>query len=174
MRALTDRSRWPWWLAAALVAVLMVMRWQPWVDDAVEPAPPQAPAIAERMPAANLSSSAQAPTQVATPAPALKLVGTAMSGASSFATVRRTTNSQLLLLRVGDRVDGFAVTMIEPDRVVLAGAAQPIVIEADRTMAVPAPPVLSRPVSSPLASKAEPPTWAEGEAPWDAGPNFRH
>lgn len=160
---LTDRARWPWWLAAALVCVLLMAMWrQSWVDDAIAPAPAAGLVIAQRAPT---------PAQVATPAPALKLVGTALGGASSFATVRRTTDSQLLLLRVGDRVDGLAVTAIEPDRVVLAGTAQPIVIEADTTVAVPARPVPSRAVSPP---PVEPPEFAEGEAPWDAGPNFRH
>jgi len=173
--SLTDRARWPWWLAAALVAVLMAMWWRPWVDAAVAPAPAAAPAIAKRMPAPDLSSPAPAPTPVATRAPALKLVGTAVGGASSFATVRRTTDSQLLQLRVGDRVDGLAVTAIEPDRIVLAGAAQPpIVIEVDRTVAVPVPPVPSRAVSPLPTSQVEPAAYAEGEAPWDAGANFRH
>jgi len=172
--SLIDRARWPWWLAAALAAVSTAAWWQPWVRDAVVPAPAPAPAIAQRVPAPEPGSPAPAPTLVATPAPALKLVGTTVGGASSFATVRRTTDSQLLLLRVGDRVDGLAVTAIEPDRIVLAGVARPIVIEADRTAGVPAPPAASR-VLSPLPSaQGDPPPYAEGEVPWDAGPNFRH
>ncbi len=174
--SLTNRARWPSWLVAALVAVLMAIWWRPWVDDAVAPAPAAAPApaIAERMPPPNLSSPAAAPTEVATPAPALKLVGTVLGGAGSFATVLRRTDSQPLLLRVGDRVDGLTVAAIEPDHVVLAGAAQPIVIKADSAGAVSAPPVLSRAVSPLATSQVEPPTYAEGEAPWDAGANFRH
>ena len=182
--SLTNRARWPSWLAAALVAVIMAIWWRPWVDDAVAPAPAAAaaaapapapaPAIAERMPSPNLSSRAATPTEVATPAPALKLVGTVLGGAGNFATVLRRTDSQPLLLRVGDRVDGLTVAAIEPDRVVLAGAAKPIVIKADSTVAVSAPPVLSPAVSPLSASQVEPPAYAEGEAPWDAGANFRH
>ncbi|MFT3820189.1 MAG: hypothetical protein QM750_21680 [Rubrivivax sp.] len=172
--SLTDRARWPWWLAAALVAVSIAMWWRPWAGNAVVPVPvpvpAPAPAIARHMPAPEPSR----PALVVAPAPALQLVGTTVGGAGSFATVRRRTDSQILLLRVGDRVDGLAVTAIEPDRIVLAGAAQPIVIEVDRTAAAPAPPVPSRAVSPPPAPKAESPAWAEGEAPWDAGPNFRH
>jgi len=66
-------------------------------------------------------------------ASAFKLVGTVMAanGADSFALVRRTADSQLVQLRAGDRVEGLTVSAIEPHRVVLAGAAQAIVIEAD-------------------------------------------
>jgi hypothetical protein len=167
--SLTDRARWPWWLAAALAAVLIAMWWRPWADDPVVPAP----AIAKRMPAPGPSRAAPAPLPVATPAPALKLVGTTVGGASSFATVLHATDSQVLLLHVGDRVDGFTVAAIEPDRIVLTGAAQPIVIEVDKTSTVRAPPVAARAPAQP-ASQAEQPTFAEGEAPWDAGPNFRH
>ena len=52
--------------------------------------------------------------------------------------------------------------------------APPIVIKADSTVAVSAPPVLSPAVSPLSASQVEPPAYAEGEAPWDAGANFRH
>jgi hypothetical protein len=179
--SLTNRARWPWWLAAALVAVPMAFWWQPWVNDAVVPAPIAAPApapaptIAQRLAAPHPSSPAPEPPQPAAPAPSLKLVGTAMGGASNFAIVRRTTDSQLLRLRVGDRVDGLAVAAIEPDRIVLAGAAQPIVIHADRTAAVPAPPLATRAVASPSpASQVQPPEYAEGEAPWDLAPPFKH
>jgi hypothetical protein len=133
-----------------------------------------APAIAKRMPAPAPGIPAPAPTVAATPAPALKLVGTAVSGADSFATVRRTTDSQLLQLRVGDRVDGLAVTAIEPGRIVLAGPARPIGIEADEPPASPAPPLPSRAAGSSPATQLEQPTYPEGQAPWDAGPDFRH
>jgi hypothetical protein len=177
--SLTDRARWPWWLAAALGAASMAMWWQPWADHAVVPAPSAAATatpvpIAQRMPASDPSPPAAASTPAATPAPALKLVGTAVGGAGSFAIVRRTTDSQVLRLRVGDRVDGLAVTAIENDRVVLAGATQPVVIETDRTVAAPAAPVLSRAASPAPASKTEPQEWAEGEAPWDLAPPFKH
>jgi hypothetical protein len=176
---LTDRGRWPW-LALALAAVPAAMWWQPWADAPAVPAPAPAPVATKQMPVADAHPLAPAPTPAATPVavhmPALTLVGTTVGGASSFATVRRTPASQPLLLRVGDRIDGLTVTAVEPDRIVLAGAAQPpIVIEIDRTAAASAPPAPARPVSpSRPASQAEQPAFAEGEAPWDAGPNFRH
>ena len=73
------------------------------------------------------------PTDDAAPPASFKLVGTVVTanGADSFAMVRRTADSQLVQLRAGDRVEGLTVSAIEPDRVVLAGAAQAIVIEAD-------------------------------------------
>jgi hypothetical protein len=77
------------------------------------------------------SASTSAPIEAATPAPALKLEGTVVAGAGSFAMVRPTEDSRLLQLRVGDRVDGLVVTAIGFDRVALAGAAQRLVIEAE-------------------------------------------
>ena len=73
------------------------------------------------------------PVDAALSASAFKLVGTVMAanGADSFALVRRTADSQPVKLRAGDRIEGLTVSAIEPDRVVLAGAAQAIVIEAD-------------------------------------------
>jgi hypothetical protein len=90
-----------------------------------------------------------------------------MAGAGSMAMVRLTADSRLMELRVGDRVAGLAVTAIEPDRIVLAGGAQPLVVETSR--AAPEPPPPSRAASAPSA-----PAYAEGEAPWDLAPPFRH
>lgn len=166
--SLTDGARWPWLLVPVLVAVSVAMGWEPWQDEAVAPAAPAAaaaPAIAQRAPA---------PAPVPAPAPAappeFKFVGTVIAGAGSFATVRRTSDSQVLQLRVGDRVDGLAVTRIEPERIVLAGPSRPIVIEAARPVAVPEPPAASQADSAPAA----PPAFAEGQAPWDLVPPFGH
>lgn len=164
--SLTDGARWPWLLVPVLVAVSVAMGWEPWQDEAVAPAAPAAaaaPAIAQRAPA---------PAPVPAPAapPEFKFVGTVMAGAGSFATVRRASDSQVLQLRVGDRVDGLAVTRIEPERIVLAGPSRPIVIEAARPVAVPEPPAASQADSAPAA----PPAFAEGQAPWDLVPPFGH
>lgn len=170
--SLTDHVSWPWWLAAAFAALTMTMWWQPWADDAAAPVP--APATVPAIVAATaVSSTVPASTAVAPP-PKLKFVGAVLAGAGSFATVRRATDSQMLELRMGDRVDGYAVTAIEPERVVLAGAAQSIVIEADRTAPEPAPRVLPAAIGVPAAPPAEPPKWADGEAPWDLAPPFKH
>lgn len=144
--SVTHRIRWPWWLAMALVVALPAMWWWPPSDEAVAP----------------MSSVAVAPVPVLAPTPkpvpapakpvdaalsvsAFKLVGTvvAADGVDSFALMRRTGDSQLLQLRVGGHVEGLTVSAIQPDSVVLAGAGQSVVIEADRTVASPLP---SRPV----------------------------
>jgi len=100
-------------------------------------------------------------------ASAFKLIGTVMAanGANSFALVRRTADSQFVQVRAGDRVEGLTVSAIKPDSVVLTGAAQAIVIEADRTAAVPASPVPSRAVSRPSEPEPEP-AWAGDPAPF--------
>ena len=115
-----------------LVVVSAVMWWQH--DDTVAPVavatPPPVPQIADRATAADVcSASTSGLIETATPAPALKLEGTVIAGAGSFAMVRRTTDSQLLQLRAGDRIDGLVVTAIESDRVALTGAWRSIVIE---------------------------------------------
>jgi len=172
----TDPPSWPLWLLTALVAALFgVTWWQPWVDtpQAQAPAAQPAPEIAERRPAPPASPPAPARIEssaIPAPAPSLRLVGTVDGGSGSFATVLRTTDSQLLQVRVGDRIDGLTVTAIEPGRVVMAGAAQPIVVEAPPAVAVPPPPLPSRPA----ASQVEPPNWPEGGAPWDLSPPFQH
>jgi hypothetical protein len=83
-------------------------------------------------------------------------------GADSFALVRRTADSQLMRLRAGDRVEGLTVSAIESDGVVLAGAGQASVIEADKTAASPVPfhPVSPRPASD------EEPAWAGDPEPF--------
>jgi hypothetical protein len=175
--SLTDRARWWWLLVVVLAVASAALWWPPSREDRVVLAPVSAhpPMIANPVPSPEVGSPpAPAPIQVATPAPALKLVGTVSAGAGSFATVLHTTDSQLLQLRVGDRVDGLAVTAIEPGRLVLAGAAQPVVIEAERAVAPSAPPVGSGAVSPPPAARTEPPKWPEGEAPWDLVPPFGH
>jgi hypothetical protein len=174
---LTDRGHWPWWLATAFALALATLWWVTAPDDA---APAPAVRLASRVLGSDGGSPpATAPIQAATPTPApapvsasvpekppLKLVGTVMAGAGSMAMVRLTADSQLMELRVGDRVAGLAVTAIEPDRIVLAGGAQPVVVETSR--AAPAPPP-SRAASAPSSPK-----YAEGEAPWDLAPPFRH
>jgi type II secretory pathway component PulC len=109
--------------------------------------------------------AAAKPVDTAPSASAFKLVGTVMAadGADSFALVRRTADSQLVRLRAGDRVEGLTVSAIEPDSVVLAGAAQAIVIEAGRTAAAPTSPVPSRAVSPPPEPE---PAWAGDPAPF--------
>ncbi len=115
-----------------LIVVSAVMWWQH--DDTVAPVvaatPPPVPQIVDRAAAADVcSASTSGSIETATSAPALKLEGTVIAGAGSFAMVRRTTDSQLLQLRAGDRVDGLVVTAIESDRVALTGAGRSIVIE---------------------------------------------
>jgi hypothetical protein len=104
---------------------------------------------------------------VSASASAFKLIGTVMAadGADSFALVRRTSDSQLLQLRPGDRVEGMTVSAIGADSVVLAGAAQPIVIEADKTAAAPVSPVPSRAFSPHPVPDVEP-AWAGDPAPF--------
>lgn len=174
--SLTDRPRGPLWLAAVLVALGSgALWWPPSGDGAAAPAPAAVPAavIPERVSLPAAGSTAAAPV-AATSAPAFRFVGTVVAGAGSFATVQRTADAQLLELRVGDRVDGLAVTAIEPGRVVLAGAAQPVVIEAGVAAAEPGPPAASAAANAASAAKVEQPAWAEGEAPWDLAPPFRH
>lgn len=139
-----------------LVVVLAAMWWrQSPVDDAVVLALVPVSTIAGRVPAHDVcSATLSAPIEAATPAPALKLVGTVMAGTGSFAMVRRTTDSQLLELRVGDRVEGLVVTAIESDRVALAGTARRIVIEAETQAAAVAPAVVAPAVVAPPAPAA--------------------
>lgn len=169
----SHRSRRPLWLAAAFAIALAATWWWLSSDDAVVPAP--VPPVA----------SVPAPVAVPTPAPAMaqtpmpaaaktvdpemfasafKLVGTVMAagGAGSFAMVLRTADSQLVQLRAGDRVEGLTVSAIESDSVVLAGAGQAIVIEAERAVASPAP---SHAVSSPSSDVK--PAWAGDPAAFE-------
>lgn len=163
----TDRPRWPWLLVVVLAAVLAATWWEPSPDEAVVLAPAPAPAIANRVPAPEVRSPAAAPARA--PAPAFKFVGAVMAGAGSLAMVRHTTDSQLLELRVGDRVEGLVVTAIGPDRVTLAGATGSVVIETETQAAVPAPlaPALAA-VPVPHAIPIEqPPAAYGGPAPED-------
>jgi len=107
------------------------------------------------------------PAGAALSASAFKLVGTvvAADGTDSFALVRRTADSQLMQLRAGDRVEGLTVSAVESNSVVLAGAGQAIVIEADRTATAPASPVPSR-AASPAPASDEEPAWAGDPAPF--------
>ncbi|NUZ07359.1 hypothetical protein [Piscinibacter koreensis] len=168
---LSDRTGW-WCLAAALVGVSMAMWWQPRADRASAEAPLAAPAplAANRAPVPAAPTALPTANATATPQPALTLVGTVLAGSGSFATVR-TSDAQLLQLRIGDRVDGLAVRAIESDRVVLSGAGQPVVIEADSAAQSAAPAARD---ATPPAPPIEQPKWAEGEAPWDLKPPFRH
>jgi hypothetical protein len=176
MQALvTNRTRWPLWLATVLVVALAATWWWwPSSDDAVvvsAPIPPVAsapvPVIASTptpMIAPTPIPAAAKPVAAALSASAFKLVGTVMSadGAGSFALVRRTADSQLVQLHAGDHVEGLTVSAIKSDSVVLAGAGQAVVIEADRTVASPMP---SRAVGPPPASDEEP-AWAGDPAPF--------
>ena len=160
----THRTRWPLWLAAVFVVVLVAAGWWASSDNAVASAPiwPVAPAPAPVVARAPIPAAAK-PVQPALSASAFKLIGTVLTadGVGSFAMVRRTADSQLVQLRAGDHVEGLVVSSIEPDSVVLAGASQAIVIEADRTAAVPAP-VISRPPPA----QQEQPAWAGDPAPF--------
>lgn len=94
-----------------------------------------------------------------------------MAGSASFAMVRHMTDSQLLQLRVGDRIDGLVVTEIESSRIALAGASQRIVIEGearapDAAPAAGAPANTARPVP-PLIPAAQLAEAREGSAPED-------
>jgi hypothetical protein len=150
----------------ALVVVSAAMWW--W------PSSPHESAVLASAPASALagggpghgdvcSASSAAPIKIvapALPAPALRLEGTVMAGSASFAMVRRTTDSRLLQLRVGDRIDGLVVTEIESSRIALAGASQRIVIESETRApdAAPAAPAnTARPVPPqiPAAQLAE-------------------
>ena len=174
--SVTRRARWPLWLATVLVGALAASWWWPSSDDAVvsgpippvasAPAPVVAPAPTPVIAPTTIPAPAT-PVDAALSASAFKLVGTVMAAnaADSFALVRRTVDSPPLRLRAGDRVEGLTVSAIESDRVVLAGAAHAIVIEADRTAALPTSPVPSRAVSPSPASQEEP-AWAGDPAPF--------
>jgi hypothetical protein len=172
---LTDRARWAWWLAAVLVAMLAVAAWWPAPrEERVVLAPAAVRAMADSAPAIEMSSqSVAAPAAAPASAPAIKLVGTVIAGTGSVATVRLAADAQLVQLRVGDRIGGHVVTAIEPDRIALGGAGQPVVIEADRTPAAPDSQVLPA-ASPPPPEQAKPEAFAEGQAPWDLAPPFRH
>lgn len=167
--SVTHRTRWPLWPVAVLAVALAAPWWWPSSDDAVAPAPaPQtAPVAAAAAPTPAIASTpmppAPKPVDAALSASALKLVGTVTSanGADSFALMRRTADSQLVQLRVGGHVEGLTVSAIGADNVVLAGAGQAVVIEADRTVALPAP---AR-AASPPAPDVEP-AWAGDPAPF--------
>jgi hypothetical protein len=171
----TNRIRWPLWLVPALVVALAAWWWPSSDEPAVStpippaastPAPVVAPAPAP-VTAPTPIPAAVKPVGAAPSASAFKLVGTVMAadGADSFALVRRTADSQLLRLRTGDRVEGLTVSAIESGGVVLAGATQAIVIEADKQAATPASPVPFRAVSPPPVTDVEP-AWAGDPAPF--------
>jgi hypothetical protein len=122
-----------------VVALAATWRW-PSFDDAIESAPippvvsvPAPVADPAPIPVIAPTTPPAANPADAAPSASFKLVGTVVTanGADSFAMVRRTVDSQLVQLRAGDRVEGLTVSAIEPHRVVLAGAAQAIVMEAD-------------------------------------------
>lgn len=169
----THRARWPWLLVmvVVVVAALAEIWWEPAPREAVVLAP-RVPMLSNPAPAPEASRAPSTPTVPS--APPLKLVGTVMAGAGSLAMVRHASDSRLLELRVGDRVEDLVVTAITPDRVSFTGEAGPVVIEADRTVAASASPVPSAAVHPPAGAQAAPPAWAEGEAPWDLAPPFKH
>ena len=153
-----DRARWPRWLMTALVVACALVWWRHEVG-AVAPEAAPVPVIGDStLPHDVCSASSSEPiasaTTAVTAAPALQLKGTVMAGAGSFAMMRRTTDSQLLELRMGDRVDGFVVTAIESDRVVLAGAGRSIVIEADVEAEASNAAAVAPSVAAPLTSAA--------------------
>ncbi|AZG10183.1 hypothetical protein EGT29_21215 [Pigmentiphaga sp. H8] len=170
--SLTETRRWPWWFLAS-IAALSIAWWQPWHDDPAEPAaalmPDSAPLCAHD------ADKSVAPGQAATSAPALKLEGTVVGGAGSFAMVRHTADSRLVQLRVGDRVDDLVVTEIESGKVVLAGATGIVAIEtwpqaatdAGAGAAEPAPPA-SAPPAPPLLPIEQLPEAYRGPAPENA------
>lgn len=86
----------------------------------------------------------------------------AADSSDSFALMRRTADSQLVQLRIGASVEGLIVRAIQSDSVVLAGAGQAIVIEAERAVVSAMP---SRAVSPPRAPDVEP-AWAGDPAPF--------
>lgn len=164
--SVTNRTRWPLWLVTVLVVALTAWWWWPSSsDDAVvsAPIPMVAPAPTPVIAPAPMPAAAK-PVDAALSASAFKLVGTvvAADGIDSFALMRRTADSQLMQLRVGAHVEGLTVRAIQSDSVVLDGAGQAIVIEADRTVALPAP---SRATSPPPAPDVEP-AWAGDPAPF--------
>jgi hypothetical protein len=164
---MTNRTRRPLWLVTVLVVALAATWWWwPSSDDAVVSAPAPVVALAPTPVIAPTPIRAAAkPVGAALSASAFKLVGTVMAAnsADSFALVRRTADSRLVKLRAGDRVEGLTVSAIAPSTVVLAGAGQAIVIEADRTVA---PPVPVRAASPVPASEDVEPAWAGDPAPF--------
>ncbi|WP_143100056.1 hypothetical protein [Variovorax sp. 770b2] len=164
--SVTHRTRWLLWLGTVLVVALAAPWWWPSSDDAVVPVPtaPTPPIASAPAPAIAPMPMPQAakPLDAARSTSALKLVGTvvAADGVDSFALMRRTADAQLVQLRVGAHVEGLTVSAIGADSVVLAGAGQAIVIEADRTVAVPAPSP-----APPHAPDVEP-AWAGDPAPF--------
>jgi hypothetical protein len=170
---MTNGARWPLWLATVPVVALAATWWWPSSGEAVVSTPIPALASAPAPVVALAPTPAIAPTPIpaaakpvdaARSASAFKLIGTVMAanGADSFALVRRTADSRLVQLRAGDRVQGLTVSAIESGDVVLAGAGQAIVIEADKTVASPVP---LRAVSPPPAPDVEP-AWAGDPAPF--------
>ena len=164
--SVTNRTRWPLWLVTVLVVALAAQWWWPLSDDAVASMP--VPVVAPVSPPTSASTPSNAPTprpvEAAPPASAFKLVGTVVAADSrdSFALMRRTADSQLVQLRIGASVEGLIVRAIQSDSIVLAGAGQAIVIEADRAVVSPMP---SRAVSPPGAPDVEP-AWAGDPAPF--------
>lgn len=171
-RSVPDRTRWPLWLAAVFLLALAATGW-PSSDDAAMTVPTpllaSAPtAVAGLAPPAGIAPKAVAaaakPVGGAPPASAFRLVGTvlAANGTESFALVRRAADSKLLQLRAGDRLEGLTVRAIRSDAVVLAGAEQAIVIEADPVAASPVPSGASSTSRSPDVE----PAWAGDPAPF--------
>lgn len=157
--SLTERKPWLWWLLAMTVAVLAGLWWQPWRDDPAEPAAALVPNSAPMCAPDTAESAAPIRASISSPAPAFKLEGTVVGGSSSFAMVRHTTDSRLLQLRVGDRIDDFVVTGIESGRVVLTGTGGPVAIETwTQAAAAPAPAAADiEPPPPPAGAAAAPP-----------------
>jgi hypothetical protein len=174
------RTRSAAWLAALLFFAL-ASTWWGWLpsDDAVVAAPltpvesVPTPAIAQA-PTPRIAPTPKAPADATLFASEFKLVGTvkAANSAGSFALVRRTADSQLVKLRIGDRIEGFTVSKIESDSVVLAGLAYTVVIQAaskavaDSTAAAPRLTVPLPALSRPFLPSQEEPAWAGDPAPF--------
>jgi hypothetical protein len=179
--AVEHRTRSPWWLAAWLVVGLAAAWWcWPLSADAVASAPVPPVASIPALPVVPVPAIASTSVPLAAKAvdtarsvSPFKLVGTvkAANSVDSFALVRRTADSQLLRLRTGDRIEGFTVSKIESDSVVLAGVAHTVVIEADSTVAADSTAAAPRStvplpaVGRPSASQEEP-AWAGDPAPF--------
>jgi hypothetical protein len=172
--AAIDRTPWPLSLVPVFAVALAATWWWLSTDDTVVSAPilpvarapaPEVARVSSPVIAPTPTAAAAKPVDAARSASAFKLVGTVMAadGVNSFALVRRTVDSQLVRLRAGDRVEGLTVSAIGSDSVVLAGAAQAVVIEAGRTATVPASPVPYRAASPPPEPE---PAWAGDPAPF--------
>jgi hypothetical protein len=125
------------------------------------------PAIPALAIATKSNPAVREPVDSAVSALPFKVVGTvnAANDADSFALVRLMSDSQLLKLRAGDRIENLTVRAIQSHSVVLGDAARAIVIEVDKAATVPALQRSSRVVSRAPVADVEP-AWAGDPAPF--------